>query len=96
MKRIGGILGIKAKITSMVARHTWATIMMRNKVPALYISKGLGHTPVSTTEKYLADFDQHQKKEIGTLISLIASGDTNHGENNYGVWDYGPHKIPIK
>ena len=96
MKKIAGILGIEARITSMVARHTWATIMMRNKVPALYISKGLGHTSLSTTEKYLADFDQDQKKEIGALISSIAAGDKHLAKTGYGVWDYGPHKTPTE
>ena len=91
MKKIGLALEIKPKITSMVARHTWATIMMRNKVPAIYISKGLGHTSISTTEKYMADFDQDQKREIGALIESIAMGDKSSTKSGYGVWNYGPH-----
>lgn len=94
MKKIGQALEIKPKITSMVARHTWATIMMRNKVPAIYISKGLGHTSISTTEKYMADFDQDQKREIGALIASIAMGDKSCTQSGYGVWDYGPHTTP--
>lgn len=94
MKKIGSALEIKPKITSMVARHTWATIMMRNKVPAIYISKGLGHTSISTTEKYMADFDQDQKREIGALIASIAMGDKSCTQSGYGVWDYGPHTNP--
>ncbi len=94
MKKIGDILEFKAKVTSMVARHTWATIMMRKKVPALYISKGLGHTSISTTEKYLADFDQDQKKEIGALVSSIITDDNLETEIDSDVWDYGPHKTP--
>ena len=71
MKTITNKLGIQNHVTTFVARHTWATILMRNNVPVSFISKGLGHTSISTTEKYLSDFNQDQKKEVGEIISKI-------------------------
>lgn len=71
MRRITRKLEIKNRATTVVARHTWATILMKNNVSVSYISKGLGHTSISTTEKYLGNFDQDQKKEVGGIISKI-------------------------
>ena len=71
MRRIVRKLDIKNRATTVVARHTWSTILMKNNVPVSYISKGLGHTSISTTEKYFGDFDQDQKKEVGEIIASI-------------------------
>ncbi len=71
MKKIGEKLNFKSKVTSFVARHTWATVMMRHNIPVSYISKGLGHTSMLTTERYLGDFDQDRKIEIGVILSGI-------------------------
>ena len=73
MKRIAKILNIEKCVTSMVARHTWATILMHNGVPIPYISKGLGHTSVLTTENYLADFEQQYKRDIGNILSTATA-----------------------
>lgn len=73
MKSIAEKLGIKNRITTFVARHTWATILMQNNISIAYISKGLGHTSLLTTEKYLADFDQDKKREVGALISGLGT-----------------------
>ena len=73
MKKIAEKLGIKNRITTFVARHTWATILMQNNISVAYISKGLGHTSLLTTEKYLADFDQDKKREVGALISGLGT-----------------------
>lgn len=73
MMKNSKILGIKNRITTFVARHTWATILMQNNISIAYISKGLGHTSLLTTEKYLADFDQDKKREVGALISGLGT-----------------------
>lgn len=72
MKKIAKKLNIDSKVSTMVARHTWATILMKNNISMPYISKGLGHTSMTTTERYLGDFDQKQKIEIGDILSKIA------------------------
>lgn len=76
MKKIAKKLGIENKVSTYVARHTWATILMKNNVSMPYISKGLGHTSMTTTERYLGDFDQDQKIVIGEILSKIGRDDS--------------------
>ena len=71
MKRIAKRLDIDVKITTYVARHSWATTLLRNGVSTAFISKGFGHTSFSTTEQYLAGFTHGQKKDAAELLSKI-------------------------
>lgn len=71
MRCIAVRLEIKKSVSTYVARHTWATVLLRNNISMEYISKGLGHTSFATTERYLADFDQDQKREVGELLANI-------------------------
>lgn len=71
MRSIADKLEINKSVSTYVARHTWATILLRNNISMGYISKGLGHTSFTTTERYLADFDQDQKREIGKILTNI-------------------------
>ena len=75
MKKIATKLNFEGKISTMVARHTWATILMKNNISMPFISKSLGHTSMTTTERYLGDFDQEQKIEVGKLLSKIGKDD---------------------
>ncbi|MEN9549077.1 MAG: hypothetical protein RIR12_1668 [Bacteroidota bacterium] len=56
-KKIGADLGFENKITTYVARHSFATILVRNGAPLELASQSLGHTNLSTTQKYFAGFD---------------------------------------
>ena len=58
MNRIGAKLGIDAKINTYVARHSFATKLMRSDAPTMLISQKLGHAKVSTTENYLGSFEK--------------------------------------
>jgi len=77
MKKIAKKLSINKSVSTMVARHTWATILMKNNVSMAYISKGLGHTSMTTTERYLGDFDQDQKIEMGKILSGLSEDDSS-------------------
>jgi integrase/recombinase XerD len=57
MKRLGEELGFEVKLTSYVARHSFATILVRSGVPLAFASQSLGHTNVLTTQKYFGGFD---------------------------------------
>lgn len=58
MTKIGEKVGIDIKLTTYVARHSFATILAQEgNAPIKYISDKLGHTNLLTTEKYLAGFD---------------------------------------
>lgn len=64
-------LGIPIHLTTNVARHSWATYLQRKGVPISYISEGLGHTSIITTQRYLGGFTQDQKKEYSFLIANL-------------------------
>lgn len=50
-------------VTCYVARHSYATQLMRNGAPVAFISKALGHTKTATTDGYLSSFEIDQKRE---------------------------------
>ena len=62
MKSIGEELGIE-RLTTYVARHSFATILMRSGVSVQFIGNSLGHGNVNTTQNYLAGFEDESKKE---------------------------------
>lgn len=57
LREIGKMLGIQTKITTYVARHTFATVMKRNGVPVSIIGQALGHEDEKTTQVYLDSFN---------------------------------------
>lgn len=59
-------LEINKNVTTYVARHSYATHLMRHSLPVGFISKQLGHTDIKTTVNYLADFEVTQMKEWQT------------------------------
>jgi len=46
------LCGIETHLTSHVARHTCATIMLNNDVDIYTIARTLGHRSIKTTERY--------------------------------------------
>lgn len=57
MKQIGKKLKIETKLTTYVARHSFASILLHDaKAPILYIRDKLGHSSIKTTENYLSSF----------------------------------------
>ena len=63
MKRIGTKLGIEIKLTTYVARHTFATVLKRSGAPIEFISESLGHSDLKTTESYLDSFEDSTKRQ---------------------------------
>lgn len=66
-KKITHELNMK-KATTYVARHSWATTVMRQGASMIYISKGLGHSSTQTTEKYLAGFTSKQQIDMSKKL----------------------------
>ena len=56
LKKLGKQLGLSAKLTSYVARHSWASIAKSQNVPIAAISEAMGHTSERTTLIYLKSF----------------------------------------
>ena len=52
LKVIQQALGFTSKLHSHLARHTFATWMLRNGVPLEHVSKMVGHTNIRQTQRY--------------------------------------------
>ena len=52
LKAIGMACGIERPLHSHMARHTFATWMLRHGVPIEHVSKMLGHTNITQTQRY--------------------------------------------
>ncbi len=57
MKRMGEELGFQISLTTYVARHSFATILVRSGAPLAFASQSLGHTSILTTQKYFGGFE---------------------------------------
>jgi len=55
LKRATEALEINTKVTTYVARHSWATIADKSGINRNVISKGLGHSDLKTTDIYIND-----------------------------------------
>ena len=63
MKRVGEELKLDLALTTYVARHSFATILLRSGAPLAFASQSLGHTSVITTQKYFAGFEAEAQTE---------------------------------
>lgn len=58
LKRISAEIGIEEKkLTTYVARHTFATVMKKSGQSTALISEALGHDSEQTTQIYLDSFE---------------------------------------
>ena len=60
LKIIGEELDIPIKLTTYVARHSYATVLKRAGVPTSIISESLGHSSEKITQIYLDGFGNSQ------------------------------------
>ena len=58
LKKIADKLEINFKLTSYVARHSYATVLKRSGVATNIISESLGHYSEKTTQVYLDGFEK--------------------------------------
>jgi integrase/recombinase XerD len=69
MKRIGEDLEFELTLTTYVARHSFATILVQNGAPLEFASQSLGHTNLTTTQRYFAGFDLKAQKEFTKFLT---------------------------
>jgi len=69
LKSIGKKLGIDEKITTYVARHSFATVLKYEGTNTSIISEMMGHQSERTTQAYLDSFEQ--KKLDDATKSLL-------------------------
>jgi len=63
LKAIGKELHIPIKLTTYVARHSYATVLKRAGVATSIISESLGHSSEKVTRIYLDNFENNQIDE---------------------------------
>jgi site-specific recombinase XerD len=64
LKKIATIVGIRDKLTTYVARHTFASIFLNSGGHMETLRKILSHSDVNTTQVYARMFDQTVVDEI--------------------------------
>ena len=73
LKEIADLCGINKKLTSHIARHTFATtVTLSNGVPIESVSKMLGHTNIRTTQHYAKILDIKVGADMAILKSRLA------------------------
>ena len=68
LKKLGELLGLHLKLTTYVARHSWASIAKSRDVSISVISKALGHNSETTTRIYLESIDNSAIDDANRLI----------------------------
>lgn len=72
MKRIAKELGINRNVTTIYARHSFATVLKRSGAQVEMISELLGHSSVDVTKNYLDGFEEDQiiKKTDALIVGF--------------------------
>ena len=68
LKTIAERVGITDKLTTYVARHSYATILKKSGVPTAVISEALGHESEKITQVYLDSFENEILDKASELI----------------------------
>ena len=68
LHHIGTMIRLKQRLTSYVARHSWASIARNMNIPLALISEGMGHQSYKTTQIYLNTIDSAKIDEANKLI----------------------------
>lgn len=63
LNKISKILGFP-RFSTMVSRHSFATISKDNEVSESFIKEQLGHSSIKTTQNYLKNFESGKRKEV--------------------------------
>ena len=67
MKRICDELEI-GHVTTYTARHSFATVLKRSGASVEFISESLGHKNKQTTQNYLANFEDDEKRKWANIL----------------------------
>jgi integrase len=70
LKAIGMVIGIP-KLHSHMGRHTFATWMLAHGVPIEHVSKMLGHTNITQTQRYAKVQPQHIYDDYNRITKVL-------------------------
>ena len=68
LKLIAEQVGIEERLTSYVARHSWATIMKRDGISTSMIFEMMGHSTEKVTQSYLDSFENDAMDKANELL----------------------------
>ena len=68
IKRIATKVGIKESLSTIWARHSFASVLKLSGEDVSYISEAMGHSNLNTTENYLSSFDREKRKAAGRKL----------------------------
>ena len=71
LKHLAAVAGLDVRLTSYVARHTWATLATKSGINVHHISQAMGHTSLRTTEIYLGQLSTSELHEDSLLITRL-------------------------
>ena len=86
LKELADICGIKKKVTTHIARHTFATtVTLANGVPIETISSMLGHNSIRTTQIYAKVVEKKVSEDMLLLkAKLFGKAETEQEERKIG------------
>jgi site-specific recombinase XerD len=64
--------GIKTRLHSHLARHTFATWMLSHDIPIEHVSKMLGHTNITQTQRYAKVLAQSVYDDFSKVAETMA------------------------
>jgi integrase/recombinase XerD len=68
VSHIALVIGIKERVTSYSARHSWATVAKNSGTSIEFISEALGHSSTVVTKLYLKNFERSTREEHAEKI----------------------------
>ncbi len=71
MKAIATTLGIDSSLTTYVARHSFATVLLRHTKNPLLVGNALGHSDIKTTQSYFAGFEDETLKDAMAALTAF-------------------------
>ena len=74
LKALGLMAGISTSVHSHLARHTFATFMLRNGVAIENVSKMLGHTNITQTQRYAKVLAQSVHDDFERIAQKLKKG----------------------
>ena len=72
LKALGQMAGIKTRLHSHLARHTFATWMLSHDIPIEHVSKMLGHTNITQTQRYAKVLAQSVYDDFSKVSAKMA------------------------
>lgn len=71
LKNLGEAAGLRKRLTSHMARHTFATWALHHGVPIEIVSRMLGHTDITMTQRYAKVLAEDVNAQFAMLETSI-------------------------